>query len=123
MSEEERWPESTEEALERVCKWRTVLMGRIVGSMSKDDPHYQGWRDLIDKLILLRVEGSAMAGLLIEKGIITETEWAAKLRSEAEELDKLYQQTFPGVWTFSGGLDIYDVQAFNERVQQEGWPR
>lgn len=123
MAAQERWPDDTGTALNRVCKWRTVLMGRLLGSMAKDDPHYQGWRDLMDKLILLRVEGSAMAGLLIGKGLITEDEWGAKLRSEAEELDKLYQATFPGVRTWSGGIDIFDVQAFSEHARREGWPQ
>lgn len=121
-TEREPWPANFEDALNRLCKWRTVLLGRIVGSMGKDDPHYQGWRDLIDKLIITRVEMTALTGILIDKGICTVEEFTEKCRTEADELDKMYEAQFPGARTFSDGIDFYDIQAFNAKVQKEGWP-
>jgi hypothetical protein len=45
--------------LNRLCKWRSILVGRILGTRSADDPVARGYRDLFDKLLILRAEQSA----------------------------------------------------------------
>lgn len=119
MEQKEPWPDNYEDALQRVVRWHTVLAGRVLGSRAEDDPQCKGYRDIFDKMILLRVEMTAMTGLLLEKGIFTMDEFMEKCRTEAEELDKMYEKQFPGVQTHLNGI-VIDPQVFVKTTR--GWP-
>jgi hypothetical protein len=108
----------TEAALNLVAKWRTLFTGWQVGTRVKGDPEGDAVRDHREVSILLRVESSAMARVLLEKGIITRDEWMAALEAEALELDALYQRQFPGVRASAEGLTI-DRRAL---PWMKGWP-
>ena len=58
------------QALNRVAKWRTLFAGWQLGTRPKGDPESDAVRDHREITILLRVEQSAIIGLLIRKGII-----------------------------------------------------
>ena len=105
--------------LTRLLKWRTVLVGRVLGTRSKDDPQAQGYRDLFDKVLILRVESTALLTILLKKGIVTEAEVQAAVEDEADLLEKDYQKAFPGVRATDTGLDI-DILKFRETTK--GWP-
>ena len=53
-------------------------------------PQCDAVRDHREVTILLRAEQSAMAGLLLRKGVITEAEWAAAMKREAGDLCRDY---------------------------------
>jgi hypothetical protein len=93
-------------SLNRLCKWRTVLTGRHVGTKPKTDPEVIAFRDLYDKLLILRAEHTALSGLLIAKGIITADQLASAVAAEADELERDYQKAFPGVRATDAGLII-----------------
>ncbi|MCW2898839.1 MAG: hypothetical protein JWO67_1104, partial [Streptosporangiaceae bacterium] len=78
------------EALNRVAKWRGLFAGWQLGTRPKGDPESDAVRDHRGLTILLRVEGSAIIGLLLRKGVITEQEWEAALEREANELSRDY---------------------------------
>jgi hypothetical protein len=103
-------------ALERVTKWRTLLAGWQTGSRPKGDPECDAIRDHRELSIILRVEGSALVGLLIAKGIIAQAEWEQALEREANLLSLDYEKRFPGVKATGHGLTI-DA----ERVAKLGW--
>jgi hypothetical protein len=94
------------EALNRVAKWRGLLAGWQLGTRPKGDPESDAVRDHREVTILLRVESSAIIGLLVRKGVITHQEWEAQLEEEADELSKAYERKFPGARATDYGLVI-----------------
>jgi len=93
-------------ALNIVTKWRVLFAGWQLGTRPKGDPEGDAVRDHREVSILLRVEGSALVGLLLEKGVFTEDEWAAALEREALALSDMYAEKFPGVTAHEQGLDM-----------------
>lgn len=108
---------SAARALQRVTKWRVLFTGWQLGTRAKGDPEGDAVRDHRELTILLRVEVSALVGLLMRKGVITETEYDAALEREANQLDKDYQRRFPGVRATDDGLEI-DARALE---WMQGW--
>lgn len=94
------------EALNRVAKWRGLLAGWQLGTRPKGDPESDAVRDHREATILLRVESSAIIGLLVRKGVITQAEWEAELAMEADQLSDAYATRFPGVTAADYGLVI-----------------
>jgi hypothetical protein len=105
-------------ALEKVGKWRAVLTGRILGTRLMTDPAAQGFRDLFEKLILLRVEVSALGTLLVAKELVTAEELVAMIGAEALHLDALMEAAFPGITTTAEGTH-YSPRAAET---MKGWP-
>ena len=105
-------------ALNRLCKWRTIFAGWQLGTRPKGDPESDAVRDHREVTILLRAEASALVGVLLRKGVITETEWTAALEREANDLSANYERRFPGVRATDDGLSL-DVR----RIQREGWQK
>lgn len=106
MTQEQR----TNRALNIVTKWRVLFTGWQLGTRVKGDPEGDAVRDHRELSILLRTEMSALAGLLLRKGVFTEEEWLAALELEAIQLDKDYERKFPGVTAHEDGL------TFDKRV-------
>ena len=91
-------------ALNRLGKWRGIFAGWQLGTRPKGDPECDAVRDHREVTILLRAEMSAMAGVLVRKGVITEAEWVAALEREANDLSRDYSARFPGVTAADDGL-------------------
>lgn len=98
-------------ALNRLCKWRTVLAGWQLGTRSTADPESQAVRDHRDQSMILRVEVSALAALLMSKGVFTGDEWAEQLREEADRLSAAYARKFPGMVATDDGIDMFMPEA------------
>lgn len=105
-------------ALQKLCKWRTVLVGWLWGSKAKTDPGVQGMRDLMDQQLIRRVELSAVTALLIEKGVFSTAEYLAQVTTEAHELDKMLEKLFDGYRTTDAGIaiDTARAQVTNQRL-------
>jgi hypothetical protein len=101
------------EALNRVAKWRGLFAGWQLGTRPKGDPESDAVRDHREITILLRVEGSALVGLLLSKGLISAKEWNTALIQEANLLNTDYERRFPGVKAADHGLvlDPADIAA------------
>ena len=108
--------------LNRLCKWRTVLAGWHHGTRSMNEPGTQAMRDLMDKLLVLRVESSAVAALLIKKGAFTAAEYTAQVYEEARELNKLMEKVFPGFKTSDVGIVITDQLTAAQTMKERGFP-
>lgn len=103
--------ERTMKALNVVCKWRKLLAGWQLGTRLDSDPESRAIRNHREATILLRVESSAIIGILLRKGIIAEGEWLAALEQEAQALDAAYAEQFPGITASESGLHFKMPQA------------
>jgi hypothetical protein len=108
------------EALNTLAKWRAHFAGWQLGTRAKGDPESDAVRDHREVTILLRAEMSAMTGLLLRKGVITETEWLAALEREAVQLSGDYAQRWPGVKATPEGLS-YDLAKIRHAGWMNGW--
>jgi hypothetical protein len=112
----------TRDALEKLCKWRSVLAGWHHGTKSMTAPGTKAMRDLMDKWLVMRCESSALAELLVEKGVFSAEEFANQVYKEAALLDKQMERLFPGFRTSMDGPVIFDVQIAQETMRQKGFP-
>jgi len=94
------------EALNKLAKWRTMFAGWQLGTRVKGDPESDAVRDHREVTILLRAEVSALAALLIAKGVFSTAEWDRQLVIEAEYLNGAYEQKFPGCHATELGMSI-----------------
>lgn len=115
----EQLVEATRSAINKLCKWRTVLAGRWLGTMSKDNAEAIAVRDIQDARLLLRVETSALTRILIDKGICTEEEFTRAVGREAVAYDAMYERYFPGFQSSDDGMVIYDSKLAAQT--QKGW--
>ena|SRR5437879_178313 len=92
--------------LNRVAKWRTLFAGWQLGTRSDIDPEAAAIRDHREATIMLRIEATALASLLLDKKVITETEWDAMLERAAHQYDTDLETKFPGVHATDDGLAI-----------------
>lgn len=97
-------------ALERLCKWRSLLTGWQLGTRSNDDPEAQAVRDHREVTLLLRAEVNALVQIMVKKGVCSEQEFSAKLDIEAEYLQDALEKKFPGVRAVETGL-VFDERA------------
>lgn len=95
-----------ERAFNRVAKWRSVFAGWQLGTRIKGDPESDAVRDHREATILLRVETTAILGLLLKKGLIGREELGAAIIEEANELSKMYEQKFPGMKATDDGIQM-----------------
>lgn len=114
MSQQDR----TNRALNILTKWRVLFTGWQLGTRPKGDPEGDAVRDHRELSILLRAEVSALTGLLMRKGVITETEFLAALEREATQLAHTYERRFPGIRATEDGLVLDVVQA---AYTMKGW--
>jgi hypothetical protein len=108
--------------LNRLCKWRMVLAGWHHGTRSIEQPGIQAMRDLMDKWLIMRAEGSALVALLVGKGVFTAAEFAAAVQSEAARLDRDLEQVFPGFRTTDDGVQITDMALATATMLRLGFP-
>ena len=108
---------SGRDACNKLCKWRSVLVGWMIGSKGANVPGVQGYRDLIDRSLLLRAEIDALCQLLLRKGLMTAAEFDAALAESALAYDQMLEHRFPGYSTTMDGVRINpQVAAETNRV-------
>ncbi len=106
--------------LNKLCKWRTVLASWQLGTRGEADGECQAVKDHREVTLLLRVEASALAKLLLDKEVITKAEWEQQLLDEALALDQLLEQRFPGFKTSDLGVEI-DPHLATETTRNWPW--
>lgn len=95
-------------SLNRLAKWRAHFAGWQLGTRAKGDPESEAVRDHREATLLLRVELTAIVGLLLEKGIITSEDFHAHLIEEADVMEKVLEQRWPGARATDDGM-AYDL--------------
>jgi hypothetical protein len=93
-------------ALEKLTKWRKFFASWQLGTRPDGDGESKAVRDHREVTILLRAEVTALAGLLIRKGVITQAEFGDALESEAAQLDDDYARAYPGWSSTPDGLSM-----------------
>ena len=101
-----------------LTKWRSVFAGWQLGTRSKEDPECQAVRDHREVTILMRTELNALLGLLIKKGVFTREEFQQQMMEEADALNKMYEEKFPGMRAVANGI-VYDIPMASETMK--GW--
>ena len=109
------------ESLEQLTKWRSVFAAWQLGTRSDRDAECKAVKDHREVSILLRAEVSALTGLLVRKGLVTEAEWVESLQKEAEQLDADFAKRFPGIESTEHGI-AYDIEKVRAAGTMDGWP-
>lgn len=94
------------QALEKLCKWRSIFAGWQLGTRSKEDPASQAVRDHREVTMLLRAEVNALVQILVRRRMTTADEFAAQVDDEAEHLMRAYEAKFPGAHAELDGMHI-----------------
>ena len=108
-------------ALNRLAKWRTVLVGWMLGTLPNDAPGIAAYRDLQEARLLMRAELNGLTALLIAKGLCTQTEIETAFADEAEQLEQALQRKFPGYRATDAGIDV-NVEIARETCRVLGFP-
>lgn len=104
-------------ALNKLCKWRSVLTGWQLGTRAMNDPESAAVRDQQDGRLVARAELTALTGLLLAKGVFTEAEFQDAVATEAMHLDAMFEKQFPGFSTTEVGITM-DVPRANETMKR-----
>lgn len=99
-----RTPEQVSRIVNKLCKWRRFFAGWQLGTRLENDPEAKAISNHRELSIMLRVEVSALANMLVEKGIMTHEEFTDVVGAEAEILDAAYQKSFPGFKSSDEGM-------------------
>lgn len=94
------------ERLNVLAKWRTIFAGWQLGTRPKGDPEADAVRDHREATLIMRAEVSALAAILIKKGVCTQAEWDEQVAIEADAYNEMLSRRFPGAVAFDGGMKI-----------------
>jgi hypothetical protein len=95
-----------QQAVQRLGKWRSVLVGWMIGTKGANEPGVQAHRDRADAILMLRVEVNALTALLIAKGVFTTDEFMAQIVTECEHKQSELEAMFPGYRATDAGISI-----------------
>jgi hypothetical protein len=113
--------QSLRAALEKLCKWRKFFASWQLGTRPADDGEFRAVTDHREVTILLRAEMTALAGLLVRKGVVTQQEFQDALEAEAKLLDHDYEERHPGWRSTRDGLHMKMPEAV-ETARKLGFP-
>lgn len=91
-------------ALNRLAKWRKIIASERLGTLPKESPQYRSEASSAEGWLLSRVELSALANVLISKGVITLEELEEMMIVEAGLLEEKMEQRFPGFKAADDGM-------------------
>lgn len=112
---------SLRDALEKLAKWRKFFASWQLGSRHDSDGESKAVRHHREATILLRAEVTALTGLLIRKGALTQAEFGDALETEAAQLDREYSAAFPGWSSTPDGLRMKMPEAA-DTMRRLGFP-
>lgn len=112
------WGAKARAVLNRVCKWRMILVGWQLGTRAIGDPEGDAVRDHREATLVLRVELSAVIACLIERGVMTREQFSRAVVDEGNLLDQVLEQRFPGMKSSATGMVIDPVVAAET---MKGW--
>jgi len=97
-------------SVQRLAHWTMLLAGWQLGTRLDTDPEARAVRDHRQLSLFLRAEVSAIAGILIEKGVVSLEEFQDRVDVEAQRLDKDFEKRFPGWRSTDTGLETTDFE-------------
>lgn len=108
-------------ALEKLGKWRKFFASWQLGTTSDRDGRYKAVAHHRELSILLRAEQTALTGLMIRKDVFTQQEYQDALEAEARQLDRDYEESFPGWQSTPQGMSMKMPEAA-ETMRKLGFP-
>jgi len=108
-------------ALEKLAKWRKFFASWQVGTVPASDGRYKAVADHRELSILMRAEITAVTGLLVKKGVISQAEFGEALERSAKQLDHDYEESYPGWRSLPDGLHMKLPEAV-ETMKNLGFP-
>ena len=112
---------STLAVLNKLAKWRKFFASWQLGTRPSDDGEYRAVADHREVTILMRAELSALAWILISKGVCTQQEFQDALAAEAVSLDHALEVAHPGFRTSASGLHMKMPEAL-DTIKRMGFP-
>lgn len=110
-----------EQAVQRLCKWRSVFIGWMLGTIPEGTPGLKAHKERVDAQIMSRVEINALTALLLKKGVFTLEEFMAQIVEECEHKEREYEVLFPGYKATANGISI-DPKVAVETNKRMGFP-
>lgn len=110
-----------DQATNTLAKWRKVFTSWQLGTRTANDGEALAVADHRELTILLRAELNTMLAVLIEKEVVTETEWVTKLIAEMKQMERDFESRFPGVRATPEGLEI-SVSDYNATCKRMHFP-
>lgn len=98
--------EDAKRSINRLGKWRTVFVGWQLGTRPIGDPECDALRDATDARLLMRAELSALAQLLVDRGVFTAEEFTLAVGHEADQLCATLRDRFPGFTETDTGMTL-----------------
>ena len=109
-------------AAQRLQQFGRLAASRLFGTMLSTDGRSKAVVDEWERSLILRAEMNALVGLLIDKGIVTEAEWAARSVEALRHLADAHAKTWPELTVDETGIHIHDMAAHAARAKAERWP-
>lgn len=88
----------------KLAKWRTVFASWQLGTRSDTDPECKAVKDHREVTIFLRAEVNAITRVLLDRGVISESQLIQYMDEEARYLDRAYEHDWPGITTSEVGI-------------------
>ncbi len=115
---------SLDRAFGRLRQFARYAVGRIVGTTEHTNGAYKQLLSLDEARHLHRVEITALARLMIDKGVFTSEEFAHQTLEEAIALEHQLKEVFPEVTPADDGGSLrIDAAGFAKRCKDEQWPK
>lgn len=93
-------------AMNRLAKWRSTFTGWQLGTRSDKDPESLAVRDHREGTLMARIEISAIAKLLIDKGVFTADDLRTQMVVEADAMHVMLEKKFPGFKAMDYGMSL-----------------
>lgn len=107
-------------ACNRLAKWRSWFAGWQLGTQPADHGPTRAVRDAAEARLLMRAELTALASVLLTKGLMTQDEYQEAIAREADFVSESLSIRFPGVTATETGLTM-DQRAV-DTMRREGFP-
>lgn len=107
--------------MQKLLRWKLFFASWQLGTRLQSDGECRAVKHHLELSISNRAELSALAGLLIEKGVFTEAEFTRAMVSEAKRLDHDYEESYPGWRSTDQGMHAKMPEAL-ETTRKLGFP-
>lgn len=110
------------QATQRLCKWRSVFIGWMLGTVPEGTPGLKAHKDRVDAQLMHRVEINALTALLIKKGVFSTEEFMAQIVEECGYKQRELEELFPGYKATDIGISVEPATAA-ETCRRMGFPQ
>lgn len=122
MSATDTLREQLRAAAQRLRQFGRLSASRMFGTQLATDGRYKAVMGIEERGLFARAELNAVARLLVDKGVVTEAEWTARVIEEMRHLADAHAKQWPELTAKEDGLHVHDLAAHAQRSKDERWP-